>query len=451
MKKLLALICCLALVLAMFAGCAGDTSTDTNTNDTTSDATNDTTSDATNDTTDDTTDDTTEEVNPEDLTGTLTYWTYTDTAYQLTEQFAEKYPNITVDVQVFGGDEYKTKILTALQSGTDVPDMFDLEEGYVYEFLDSDVIADLSYIDIENLTANYYDYQKASMKDSNGNYKCLTFMSNPVCFWYLRDACEQWLGTSDPDEISAMITSWDDMFALQEEVYEASNGEVAVFGTISEMPKVSAFSFDPLVQNGELVISDDWIGLIDDMRTFYNSGYDPEYGSWSGEWATAWNTGKLLFRAMPSWDYFTDWDVNTGNVGLAAPFLSSFEGQTCLCVYNESENKDLAGVFLSYIASDEFQIANMEVNNQVPASRSAIEAMADGYSAEKYGGQNILATFSDVLENVEAITPDKYTRSVQNLFQNTASNGIKEGKDNDTIIAEFKSALADQYPEVVIN
>lgn len=385
-----------------------------------------------------------------ELTGTLTYWTYTDNAYQLTNEFAKKYPNVTVDVQVFGGDEYKTKIVTALQDGTNVPDIFDLEEGYVYEFLDSSLIADLSYIGIEELTANYYGYQIASMKDSSGNFKCLTFMSNPVLFWYLRDACEKWLGTSDPAEISAMITCWDDMLQLQKKVWEESNGEVAVFGTIGEMPKVSAFSFDPLVQNGELVITQDWIDLIDEIRNFYESGCDPEYGSWSGEWATAWNSGKLLFRTMPSWDFFTDWSVNEGNVGVAVPFKASFEGQTCLCVYNKSPNKELAGEFLKYIASDEFQIANMENNNQVPASRTAIAAMAETNSDPKFGGQNLIATFGEVLENVESITPDKYTRSVQNLFQKTVTNGIKSGQDNDTILANFKAALADQYPEVVI-
>ena len=247
-----------------------------------------------------------------------------------------------------------------------------------------------------------------------------------------------------------MITSWEDMLALQKKVWDASEGEVAVFGTIGEMPKVSAFSFDPLVQNGELVISEDWVGLIDDMRNFYESGVDPEYGSWSGEWATAWNAGKLLFRAMPSWDFFTDWSVNEGNVGVAVPFKASFEGQTCLCVYNKSDKKDLAGAFVKFIASDEFQIANMENNNQVPASRTAIETLAETNSDPKFGGQNLIATFGEVLENVEAITPDKYTRSVQNLFQKTASNGIKAGEDNDTILANFKAALADQYPEVVI-
>ena len=120
-------------------------------------------------------------------------------------------------------------------------------------------------------------------------------------------------------------------------------------------------------------------------------------------------------------------------------------------MYDKSPNKDLAGLFLSYVASDEFQIANMEVNNQVPASRTAIEKMAEGYTNEDFGGQNLLATYGEILENVEAITPDKYTRAVQNLFQKYASNGIKEGQTNDEIVASFKAALADQYPEVVIN
>lgn len=392
-----------------------------------------------------------EESENSELSGTLTYWTFTDNAYQLTSEFAKVYPNVTVDVQVFGGEEYRTKILTALQDGTNVPDIFDLEESYVYEFLDSSLIANLDYINIEELTANYYGYQIASMKDSDGNFKCLTFMSNPVCFWYLRDACEEWLGTADPNEISAMITSWDDMLKLQKKVWEASNGEVAVFGTIGEMPKVSAFSFAPLVQDGELVISEDWLDLMDDMRAFYESGVDPEYNSWSAEWATAWNSGKLLFRTMPSWDYFTDWSVNEGNVGLAVPFKSSFEGQTCLCVYDKSPNKELAGEFLKYIASDEFQIANMENNNQVPASRTAVNTMAESYSAAKFGGQNLLATYGEILENVESIIPDKYTRSVQNLFQETTTNGLKEGLDNNAILSNFKSALTDRYPEIIVN
>lgn len=393
----------------------------------------------------------TDETSAEEVSGTLSYWTYTDNANQLVDAFKEKYPNVNIDLQVFGGDEYKTKILTTLQSGENIPDLFDLEEGYMYEFLDSDLIADLSYVNIEELTKNYYPYQIAAMKDSKGAYKTLTFESNPVCFWYLRDACEKWLGTSDPDEISAMITSWDDLLALQKKVYEASDGKVYVFGNVAEMVKVSAFNFDPLVQDGKLVIGDQWKGLLQSMRAFYESGYDPELGSWGSDWATAWNDGTLLLRAMPSWDFFTDWDKNSGNVGLAIPFSTSFEGCTGVCVYNDSPNKDLAGTFIRYIASDEFQKINMDKNNQVPASKTCVESMAKGYSNPKFGGQNLIETYGKILDGIKDITPDKYTRAAQNKFQSSVSDGLKSGLSDDEIIADFKSDMKDAYPELEID
>ena len=391
------------------------------------------------------------EVDPASVTGEITYWSFTDYANNLVKEFNEVYPNVTIDLQVFGGDEYKTKILTALQSQDGVPDLFDLEEGYIYEFLDSDLIADLSYMNIDELTKDYYEFQRASMKDSNGNFKSLLFQSSPVAFWYLRDACEEWLGTSDPDEISVMLTDWDTIIAKGEEINEKSNGEVYLWPGMGEMVKVNAFSYDPLVRDGKLEITDDWMSLIDNMRKMYDSKANAELGAWSSEWAAAWNEGKLLFRVMPSWDFFTDWETNKGNVGVAAPFDASYEGGTGVCVYNNSDKKDLAALFLTYIASDDFQKVNMENYNQIPASKPVCDELAENFAAEDFGGQNLLATYSVICDKIAGITTAKYTRHTQNLFSKVESNGIKEGQDNDTIIENFKKELKDQYPEVIMD
>lgn len=390
-------------------------------------------------------------VDPASVTGEFTYWTFTDAANNLVKEFNKVYPNVKVDLQVFGGDEYKTKILTALQSGDNVPDVFDLEEGYMYEFMDSEMLADLSYIGIEDLTKDFYDFQVAGMKDTSGTFKSLLFQSSPVGIWYLRDACEKWLGTSDPKEISAMMTDWDTTMALAKDVYEKSNGEVYLWGNMGEMLKIDAFSFAPLVQDGKLNITEDWTNIIDGMRTMHESGYSAEINTWSSEWAAAWNEGKLLFRIMPSWDFFTDWDANTGNVGIAVPYRGSWEGGTGVCVYNESENKDLAGTFLKYLMTDEFQIANAESYNQVPASKRVCQELANGYTSEQFGGQNLMETYNEICSKITGITPDKYTRAVQNLFGKVATDGIKAGEDNDTIISNFKKELHDKYPEVTID
>jgi len=295
MKKFIAIMLCLALSLSLFVGCskkndAKDTEQAVVTEGVKDDATVEPTEAPVEEVV----------VAPADVTGNLTYWTFTDSANNLVTEFNKVYPNVKVTLNVFGGDEYKTKILTTLQSGKDIPDVFDLEEGYAYEFLDSDMLLDLSQVGVEEWVSGFYDFQLASMKDSSGKYKALGFQSSPVAFWYLRDACEKWLGTSDDKEISAMLTGWDNIIATAKDVSEKSNGEVSLWSNLAEMVKVQAFSFEPLVIGGKLVISEDWIGMIDSIRAMSDSGYSAELGAWSSEWATAWNEGKLLFRTMPS-------------------------------------------------------------------------------------------------------------------------------------------------------
>ena len=95
-------------------------------------------------------------VNPykvdESVSGTFTWWTFFDQAPFIKEQFELKYPNVTIDLQVFGGDEYQTKIMNVLSSGQGIPDMMDLEEGYVYKFLNSDAFVNLEELGLDELT-----------------------------------------------------------------------------------------------------------------------------------------------------------------------------------------------------------------------------------------------------------------------------------------------------------
>jgi multiple sugar transport system substrate-binding protein len=388
---------------------------------------------------------------PAALSGEFTYWSFTDSANNVVKEFNKVYPDVKVNLQVFSGDEYRTKILTALQNGTDVPDAFDLEDAYMYDFLDSDLLADLSYINIEDLVKDSFEFQNAAMKDSTGKYKTMLFQSSPVCMWYLRDVAEKYLGTSDPVEISAKIPDWKTMLEVAKEVNEKSNGKVFLWPNMGEIIKVDSFSFPELVQDGKLVISDEWMQMISDLRMINDSKYVAKLDSWSSDWASQWNEGNLIFRVMPSWDFFTDWDKNTGNVGVCAAPRSSSEGNTGISVYEKSEKKDLVGEFLKFVASDEFQKTNLESYNQVPVNKRVCDELAAGYTNEQFGGQNILATYSEICANIPGVTPNKYTRTSINNFQKAATNGIKDGQSDEDIIAEFKSLMRDQFPEITID
>ena len=184
------------------------------------------------------------------------------------------------------------------------------------------------------------------------------------------------------------------------------------------------------------------------MRGFWEAGIVADLGSWSGDWATAWNNGTLLIRTMPSWDFFTDWSVNIGNVGVAAPFMASYEGGTYRAIYANSEKTDLCVKFLEFLTTETYQLQNLYTNNQMPANKNIAGLLGPDYTNDNFGGQNIMKTYDTICNNIADIVPDQYTRGLQNKFSKYAQAGIKEGKSNDEIIADFLADIRDTYPEL---
>lgn len=384
----------------------------------------------------------------ESLTGEFTWWTYFDQAPFLKEQFEMKYPNVTIHLEVFGGEDYQTKLMNTLPTGQGVPDVFDLEEGYVYKFIDSPLLANLNELGLGDACEEYYDWAVAMGTDSSGVLKGVCDNVSPVAYWYLRDAMEEWLGTSDDAEISAILNSWDAILEKAKEIYEASDGTVYLWNSLKDIVKVAGYSLTPFARNGEFAIEDGWLELLDTMREFYDSGVLADLPGWSGEWSSAWNDGTLLIRVMPSWDYFTDWDKNEGNVGVAAPHMNSYEGGTYRAIYANSPNKELCAKFLEFLTLEEYQLQNLAVNNQMPANKNIVNVLGPDYTNERFGGQNIMKTYDTICLNIPDIIPDQYTRGLQNMFASHAEEGIENGLDNDAIIANFMAEAKDTYPEL---
>lgn len=384
----------------------------------------------------------------ESLSGEFTWWTYFDQAPFLKEQFELKYPNVTINLEVFGGEDYQTKLMNTLPSGQGVPDLFDLEEGYVYKFINSPLLENLEEHGVREFTNDYYPWALAMATDANGDIRGVCDNVSPIAMWYLRDAMEEWLGTSDDAEITAKLSSWDAILEAALDIKERSNGEVYLMANVGDIVTIEAYSLTPFVRDGEFAIEQGWIDLMQVMRDFWDQGAVADLGGWSGEWASAWNDGTLLIRVMPSWDFFTNWDLNEGNVGVAAPFKGSYEGGTYRAIYSGSEKKDLCLKFIEFLTTVEYQAQNLETNNQMPANMQVLEAMGADYTNDRFGGQNILKTYDSVCRSILEIVPDIYTRDTQNLFRKHATNGIKEGLTDEQILENFKNEVKDKYPEL---
>lgn len=448
MKKVMSLLLCLSMVLTLLTSC-GKEEKKSSSDEATQAATQATTqsSEEKTDTSDKQESQESQE-SQKSLKGEFSWWSFFDQTPYLKSEFEKKYPDVKINLEVFGGDQYQTKLMTTIQSGQGIPDLIDLEEGYVYKFIESDVFADLGALGGNELVKDYYPWAVGLGKDSKGTLKGISDNISPVAFWYLRDAMKQWLGTDDADQIAEKLSDWDKIIAVAKEVKEKSNGTVYLWPNLNEIVKVEGYSITPFVRNGKFAIDQKWYDVINIMRTIHEQGLHADLGSWGQDWATAWNEGRLLIRVMPSWDFFTDWEKNTGNVGVAKPPKNSYEGATLRAIYDKSEKKELVMAFLEFLTTPEYQIGNLNVNNQMPINRKVIEQIGKDYKAEKFGNQNILKTYDDIASNIPDIIPDKYTRDVQNMFARYCEEGVKQGFSDEQIIENFKKEVKDKYPEI---
>jgi ABC-type glycerol-3-phosphate transport system substrate-binding protein len=104
--------------------------------------------------------------------------------------------------------------------------------------------------------------------------------------------------------------------------------------------------------------------------------------------------------------------------------------------------------FLKFLTTTEYQIANLNDKNQMPADMRVFEQIGADYKVAKFGNQNILKTYDEICKAIPEITPDMYTRDVQNMFGKYCKEGIDGGLTDDQILENFKKAIKDKYPDI---
>ena len=82
---------------------------------------------------------------PEELTGTLNVWSFTNEIRTMAIAFEKRYPGVDVVFTMIPmtDGEYQTKIKAAARTA-DAPDVVALEAAFVKEWVEADILADLN-------------------------------------------------------------------------------------------------------------------------------------------------------------------------------------------------------------------------------------------------------------------------------------------------------------------
>lgn len=396
-----------------------------------------------------------EDARDTNMSAELNIWSSGEELQRFVEGFNEIYPNIKVNITVIPNKEFLSKITPVLSSGKDVPDIFTGESDYVRYLVNAGVWDDLTgapYHATEQL-ADIWDYVKDVGTDDNGAVRALSWQTTPGSVIYRRDLAEKVLGVSEPEEVASYLTDYDKML---ETAAKFKQDGITMFASWEDvMLMVLSDREQPWVVDGQLVIDPKMDEFLDFVKDVYDNGYDLNVSEWDPEWIAGVEGDDVFCYVLPTWGYsfvIKSNAVNTmGKWGLCEGPNPYINGGTWLGIYKDSPNKEAAWAFLQYVTlnADSLEAYAKEYGDYV-GCKPADTALAQGEGEENLAGQNLYEFYNGVMEKKPHVTITEYDGQINTAYK-TAAKAYATGKlSKEDAIAQFKSDVASNYPDLVI-
>lgn len=390
----------------------------------------------------------------------IVVWSFTNEAEYAVEAYLAENPDVSIDFQYIPGSQFETKLRSALATGIRAPDVFALEAGYVRKFIDHpslEVLSEAPY-HADELILDHYEYVQEMEKDSEGEVRTVGYQGTTGGFYYRRDLTEQYLKTSDPEEVSAMIQNWDDIFEIGEKVNEESNGDIHIFPNWSSIGTIqNARAELPWVVDNELVIDDakrETLTLVDRALETHSLAM---LDNGSPGLTSSMQKGSVMFYPQPSWFLNhvlrSDAPDTSGLWGLASGPAAFSGGGTYYGMYSEGENKDLAWDFIKYYGFNEDFLKELAVDEEYYTShRIANEEVADEITSEFLDGQNYFHFFNEESETVQSVLRSPFDGDIEGIYGSLMDSYARGNfASHDEFWERFKRDVQIYFPELTVN
>lgn len=301
-----------------------------------------------------------------------------ETLQKMYEAFHTANPNITVNIETIGYDDYFTQMQTRVAGGT-APDCYELNIENFAAYANKGVLAELTGIDVSG-----YNATALSAFQVNGSQYGVPGNFSNVVLIYNKDLFDQ-AGVSYPDD----SWTWDEAMAACEKISALGDDIYGIYQpiTFNEFFKVAA-------QYGGSVLNEDRTAftinspeniqaaqmMIDKIVVTNVQPAESQMGG-MGDW-DLFESGRLGMIPTGIWAFgaFTDacdfnWDicVEPGGTKKATHFFSN-----ALVVNKDSEKKEAAAAWINWLASsDEAAKMRIEAGWDLPAISD--EAVLSGY------------------------------------------------------------------------
>lgn len=325
---------------------------------------------------------------------------------QLFRDFEASHPGVRINDQVVGGD-YASKFNTTLAGQAFVPDVVALNNDIARYFPDEDQFVDLYEMGAGDFRDQYLDWKWQAGETQAGKLIGFPMDTGPLALFYRHDFFEQAGLPTEPNEVSALFSTWHDYFQQGVELQKA-------LPTVKLMDNVPYVYLMALMQAQEFYVNRDdvYVGDGAAVRRAWDTAlqaYKLNLGAQVNPFTPDWSAGvsESSFATFVGAVWMKQFLVESGtNVAgkwrvAQTPGGPGNQGGSFIGITRAAKNKELCFELISTIMSAESQVKMYKSLSLFP---SAIEALQDPLMSEPeefFGGQPTAEQFVTTAQELQ--------------------------------------------------
>ena len=349
-----------------------------------------------------------------------------DLLRQVADDFEAENPDIKIDIQVSGWDDYWTG-LEAAATGGSLPDTFWMHSNNIYYYASNDQLLDLTeYIEkSDEVDLANYPEDLGKIYSLDGKQYAIPKDYDTIALWYNKTMFDE-AGVAYPDE----TWTWDTM---HEAAKKLTNPEKGQYGMCAGLHNQEGY-YNFIYQNGGTVVTDDnksgyadekAIAGVEEYFSYVKEGLSPEIYDDKAR-AEAMQNGQCAMGLFGSWNLasFASNDYMKENFDCAVLPASNDGGRATIfnglgnAIAVNTEHPDEAWKWVEYLSSEVGQQKQAELGVAI----SAYDGTAEAWTAA-YPDFNVQA-FIDMVEYAQirpythqtSLWEDKTTEILKNAY-----------------------------------
>ena len=471
MKRFIAALLCLAMIIGCLTACSSEEKKD----ETTTTA-GDTAK------TDDSASAGTVTTPAPDEKKVINLWSFTDEIPKMVDRYKELNPSFDYEIKTTiiatTDGAYQPALDAALAAGgDDAPDMYAAEAAFILKYSQGDAAGyaaaykDLG-IDVDKMIAdaNISGYSVAiGRRPSDNNVVALGYQATGGCFIYRRSIAKDTWGTDDPttvqDKIGGGSGSWDKFFAAAEEL--KAKGYAICSGDGDIWHAVENSSDKGWIVDGKLYIDPKREAFLDLSKKLKDNGYHHDTQDWQEGWfADMKKNGGVLGFFGPAWlinytlgqncgegddSSFGDWAVCNSPIGF-------FWGGTWVLANKDTKAKNGVAELIKWITLDcsktglQYYWANGTLNGEGgtkdTVASGTVMSVSNG-ELDFLAGQNMFDVFVPANANAKGDNLTQYDETINGFWREQVRLYAAGDKSKEDAIKDFKQNVADNLDIIV--